>query len=290
MIWVRLIKKRVFLVTAVLTIALFSLYGCKNNTNNTVNKGNSAKIEITVFAAKSLNNVLDDIIKKYKENHENVEFITNYDSSGTLMSQIEEGAVCDLFFSAAKKQMDMLEEEKLIVSDSRKDIVKNNVCVVTFKGSDTKVTGIYDLHLAKSLAIADGSVPVGKYTRQALVNIGIISETDDVSKISTQEISSALNGVEINECANVGAVASSVAEGANEVGTVYYSDTFGYDDKLEIIEKVETDLTGNVIYPAAVIKNSEASDEQVKCTKEFLEYLTGDEAKKIFESYKFITD
>lgn len=290
MIWVRLIKKRVFLVTAVLITALFLLCGCKNSLKDTVNDSVSSRVEITIFAAKSLNNALDDIIEKYKESHENVEFVANYDSSGTLTAQIEEGATCDLFFSAAEKQMDMLEEEELIVSDSRKDIVKNNVCVVTFKGSDTKVTGIYDLHLAKSLAIADGSVPVGKYTRQALVNIGIISETDDVSKISTQEISSALNGVEINECANVGAVASSVAEGANEVGTVYYSDTFGYDDNLEIIEIVETELTGDVIYPTAVIKNSEASDEQIKCTEEFLEYLTGDEAKEIFESYKFITD
>lgn len=104
MIWVRLIKKRVFLVTAVLTIALFSLCGCKNNTNNTVNKGNSAKIEITVFAAKSLNNALDDIIEKYKECHENIDFIVNYDSSGTLTAQIEEGATCDLFFSAADRK------------------------------------------------------------------------------------------------------------------------------------------------------------------------------------------
>lgn len=290
MIWVRLIKKRVFLVTAVLTAALFSLCGCKNNTNNTVNKGNSAKIEITVFAAKSLNNALDDIIEKYKESHENVEFIANYDGSGTLTAQIEEGATCDLFFSAAEKQMDMLEEDNLIISDTRKDIVKNKVCIVTKKGGNTKVTCINNLYLAENLAIADGSVPVGKYTRQALVNAGVLSETDDVSKITTQEISNALNNVEINECANVGAVASSVLEGINEVGTVYYSDTFNYGDQLEIIEMLETDLTGDVIYPAAIIKNSEATKEQIKCTEEFLEYLVGDEAKEIFESYKFITD
>lgn len=245
-------------------------------------------IEITIFAAKSLNHALDDIIEKYLKNHKGVRFITNYDSSGTLMAQIEEGALCDIFFSAAAKQMDELESQQLLIDGTRNDIVKNQLCVVTYKGSDTKVTGICDLNLAENLAIADGTVPVGKYTRQALVNSGILSEIEDVSKITTTEISKALDGVEINECVNVGAVAMAISEGVNEVGTVYYSDTFSYDDKIEIIELVDEKLTGNVTYPAALVKNKEASDTQMQCAKDFLEYLTSDDAIEVFDEYKFL--
>lgn len=84
-----------------------------------------------------------------------------------------------------------------------------------------------------------------------MVNAGMLEKADDVSKISTTDISEALGGVEINECANVGVVTSAVAEGSNEVGTVYYSDTYGLEDRLEILEKIPYDLTGDVIYPVA---------------------------------------
>ena len=173
---------------------------------------------------------------------------------------------------------------------TRHNVVNNQVCVVTYKGSNTAVTGLEDLSKAGSLALADGSVPVGKYTRQALVNAGILNEAEDVSKITTQEVSEALGGIEINECANVGAVTSAVVEAANEAGTVYYSDTYGYEDKLEILEKVPYDLTGNVIYPIAQVVNKEADELQQQAAKEFVEYLVSDEAKAVFDKYYFDTD
>ena len=143
---------------------------------------------------------------------------------------------------------------------------------------------------ASSIALADGSVPVGKYTRQAMVNAGMLEKADDVSKISTTDISEALGGVEINECANVGAVTSAVAEGSNEVGTVYYSDTYGYEDDLNILQTVSYDLTGNVIYPIAQVKNDEASDAEVSEAKDFIDFVTSDKAKTIFQKYYFDTD
>ena len=128
---------------------------------------------VTIFAAKSLNGVVDELIAMYNEEQPNVEVVTSYDSSGTLMEQIEQGAACDLFFSAAQKQMDQLEGDELVVDGTRANVVNNQVCVVTYKGSNTKVTGLEDIDKAESFALADGSVPVGKYTRQAMVNAGM---------------------------------------------------------------------------------------------------------------------
>ena len=245
---------------------------------------------VTIFAAKSLNGVVDELIAMYNEEQPNVEVVASYDSSGTLMEQIEQGAACDLFFSAAQKQMDQLEGDELVVDGTRANVVNNQVCVVTYKGSDTKVTGLEDIDKAESFALADGSVPVGKYTRQAMVNAGMLDKVDDVSAITTQEVSDALGGIEINECANVGAVTAAVSEGSNEVGTVYKSDTYGLEDKLEILQIVGYDLTGDVIYPVAQIKNDEADDLESEAALDFLHFLTSDKAKEVYEKYLFDTD
>ena len=138
--------------------------------------------------------------------------------------------------------------------------------------------------------MADGSVPVGKYTRQAMVNAGMLDAVDDVSTIPTDVISLALDGVEINECGNVSAVKTQVAEGSNEVGTVYYSDTYGYEDQIKILQTVSYDLTGNVIYPICRVENKEADDAKKKAADDFLAYVTSDDAKKIFDSYYFDTN
>ena len=245
---------------------------------------------VTVFAAKSLNSVMETLISEYNKTQPNVKLVGSYDSSGTLMTQIEEGASCDVFFSAAAKQMEQLEEENLLVEGTRHNIVNNQVCVVTYEGSNTEVTGLEDLNKASSIALADGSVPVGKYTREALVNAGILEKADDVSAITTQQVSEALGGVEINECANVGAVTSAVAEGSNEVGTVYYSDTYGLEDRLKVLQVVPYDLTGNVIYPATQVVNKEADETEQAAAKDFVEFLTSDEAAAIFRNYYFDTE
>ncbi len=246
---------------------------------------------VTVFAAKSLNTVMEELIAEYNKTQPNVSIVGSYDSSGTLMTQIEEGAACDVFFSAAQKQMDQLQDEDgLAVDGTRHNVVNNQVCVVTWKGSGTEVTGLSDIGKAKSIALADGSVPVGKYTRQAMVNAGMLDKVDDVSQITTSEIQEALGGVEINECANVGAVTAAVAEVSNEVGTVYYSDTYGFEDRLQILEVVPYELTGNVIYPVAQIINKEADELEQSAAEDFINFLTSDDAKTIFQKYYFDTD
>jgi molybdate transport system substrate-binding protein len=246
---------------------------------------------IHVFAAASLNKVLDELIADYNKTQPDVKVQASYDSSGTLLTQIEEGAACDVFFSAAQKQMDQLQDkDKMVVEGTRHNVVNNQVCVVTQKDSKTKVTGLKTLKDAKSIALADGSVPVGKYTRQALVNAGILKKADDVSAITTEQVSKALDGVEINECKNVSAVTSAVAEGSNEVGTVYKSDTYGLEDKLKILEVVSYDLTGDVIYPIAQVQNKEADEAESSAAADFVKYVSSDQAKKVFRKYYFDTD
>ena len=243
-----------------------------------------ATTEIQVFIAASLNDVMNVLAENFTKANPDVKVTFNADSSGTLLQQIEEG------FSAAQKQMNTLEEDGLVVDGTRVNVVNNQVCVITYKNSGTTVTGLADLGNASSIALADGSVPVGKYTRQALVNMEMLPNVEDVSTITTAEISEALGGVEISEQSNVSKVRTAVIEGSCEVGTVYYSDTFGYTDQLDILEMVPYTLTGDVIYPVCMVQNNEADDAETTAAKAFYEYILSDEAKAIFDEYQFDTN
>ena len=298
-------KKRVIAVIAVLALSV-AMFGCKAGSDTGNGKkqreesagdmGTEGKAtaeeetEIQVFIAASLNTVMTELAKEYQKDHPNVKIIYNADSSGTLLTQIEEGYECDLFFSAAQKQMDVLEADGFLVDGTRSDVVNNQVVVITLKDSKTKVKGLANLQDAESIALAGGSVPVGKYTRQALVNMGIIHTSNDPDSITAQEISEAFGGVEISEQDNVSKVLMAVAEGSWEVGTTYYSDIYGYEDDIKILEKVSSDLTGDVIYPIAQIVNKEADKKQTEAAEDFMDFLLSDEAAKVFESYYFDTD
>ena len=252
--------------------------------------GEAEETEIQVFIAASLNTVMTELAEMYNEEHPEVTITYNPDSSGTLLTQIQEGYECDIFFSAAQKQMDDLEADGLMVEGTRANVVNNQVVVVSLKDSGTKVTGLENLNEAESIALAGGSVPVGRYTRQALINLGTLPETDDPASITIEEVSEALGGVEISEQDNVSKVLTAVVEGSCEVGTTYYSDTYGYEDDLDILQTVSYDLTGDVIYPIARVVNEEADDAQTAAAEDFLKFILSDEAKAVFESYYFDTN
>lgn len=273
-------------------VMIVSLAACGGNKKTEEKAADDSKkeTEIQVFIAASLNTVMTELAKEYNEDHPEVKITFNADSSGTLLTQIEEGYECDLFFSAAQKQMDQLEADRLVVDGTRANVLNNQVVVISLKDSGTKVTGFENLKDAKSIALAGGSVPVGKYTRQALVNLGTLKTDGKVDAITTAQVSQALGGVEISEEDNVSKVLTAVAEGSCEVGTTYYSDTYGYEDKLDILQTVSYDLTGNVIYPICRVENKEADDAKKKAADDFLAYVTSDDAKKIFDSYYFDTN
>lgn len=285
-------KKNIAIMLSALMIV--SLAGCASKGGSMDNSdkndtSSNEKVEVQVFIAASLNTVMNDLAQRYEREHSNVKIVYNADSSGTLMTQIREGYECDIFFSAAQKQMNELEADGLVIDGTRQNVVNNQVVVVTLKDSGTKVTGLSDIAKAESIALAGGSVPVGKYTRLAMMNQGLLPQREDPSTFTTEEVSEALNGVEISEQDNVSKVLIAVLEGSCEVGTTYYSDTFGYGDELEILEKVSYELTGNVIYPIAQIVNEEADASQKKAAEEFLKFVKSNEAKEVFESYYFDT-
>ena len=249
-----------------------------------------AAAEIQVFIAASLENAFKDLIALHHETQPNVTVTYNADSSGTLLTQIEEGYECDIFFSAATKQMKSLEEDGLVMDGTRVDLLRNEVVLITWKGSGTKVTGIENIADAASIALADGSVPVGKYTRVALQNLGALDKDADPSGISTEDVSAALGGVEINECGNVSKVKEAVKEGSNEVGTVYYSDAYSVRDDVDIIQHLSTDLTGTIVYPMCRVTNAEADAAQTAAADDFFAFLQTPEAMAIFEEYMFVSN
>ena len=287
-------RKRI-LAALLAGVMVFSLAACSSggSSSQTADNGDSQEAEeteIQVFIAASLNTVMTELAEMYHEEHPEVKITYNPDSSGTLLTQIQEGYECDIFFSAAQEQMDDLEADGLVAEGTRANVVNNQVVVVTLKDSGTSVTGLENIGDAESIALAGGSVPVGRYTRQALINLGMLPETDDPASITTEQVSEALGGVEISEQDNVSKVLTAVVEGSCEVGTTYYSDTYGYEEDLDILQTVSYDLTGNVIYPIARVVNEEADEAQSAAADDFLAFILSDEAEAVFESYYFDTD
>ena len=231
------------------------------------------KGEVYAFIAASLNNAMGEIQKDFNETYPDVEILFNADSSGTLQTQIEEGARCDIFFSAATKQMDALVDEGLAQKDSVVDLLENKVVLIKPKDGETKVTGFENITDAANLALAGESVPVGQYSREIFENLGIMDE---------------VNQMEINEGKNVTDVLASVSERSNEVGIVYATDAASVADSVDIIaEAPEGSLETPVLYPVGLVEDKEASEDDTAAAEAFLDYLQSDEAIAVFEKYGF---
>lgn len=229
--------------------------------------------DLYVFIAASLKNTMETVKESYEKQHPGVTVIYNSDSSGTLKTQIEEGARCDVFFSAATKQMDELKESGYVIDGSVHNLLMNQVVLIKPKGGNTTVTGFDNITQAANLALAGEDVPVGQYARKMFTNMGIL---DSVMKM------------EINEGANVTAVLTAVAEGSNEVGIVYATDAASMADKVVIIAKADKSLIDPAIYPVGLIEDKEASEEEKKAAADFLKYLTEDqEVQTLFSDAGF---
>lgn len=231
------------------------------------------KGEVYAFIAASLSNSMEEIQKDFNELYPNVTIYYSADSSGTLQTQIEEGARCDLFFSAADKQMDALTEEKLTKEDTVADLLENKVVLIKPTDGETKVTGFENVTDAENMALAGEDVPVGQYSREIFINLGIMDK---------------VNEMEINECKNVTDVLAAVSEGSNEIGVVYATDAASVADKVEILAEAPADsLQTPVLYPVGLIEDKEASEDDTKAAEAFLDYVESDAAIKVFEDYGF---
>lgn len=283
-------KKVLALLIALAMVFAFTACGGNKSEEGGDTADKTETVTVNVFAAASLSNVMAEFEKSFEEANPGVDIVVNADSSGTLLTQIQEGAPCDVFFSAAQKQMDELEEAKMVVDGTRTNVVNNQLVVITQPDSGTEVTGLADIAKAKSIALADGSVPVGKYTRVAMINLGLLNEVEDPATITTADISEQLGGVEISEQGNVSKVLSAVEEASSEVGTTYLSDTVGHEDGVKIIETVSNEVSGDIIYPVAGIVNKDATEAETAAAADFIAFITNDAAKELYQKYGFDTD
>lgn len=273
-------KKALSLLLA-LTMALF-LTACggteANESQDTTDEAEtqdtaetSEPVELYVFAAASLTETLDEIIENYKTVDPNVTITPTYDSSGTLLTQIQEGADCDLFLSAGASQMDTLEEDSGVLAGSRLDLLENKVALAVPEGNPKGIESFDQLaELLKSgdvrLAIGNSDVPVGQYTLKIFTYYGI-----DESAIADC----------LTYGSNVKEVTTQVSEAAVDCGIIYATDAFSAG--LTTVDGATAEMCGQVIYPAAVVASSQHPDE----AQAFLDYLTTPDAGAVFESVGF---
>ena len=228
------------------------------------------KVTLTVFAAASMQATMEQIAARYTEAKSDLKILYNFDSSGTLKTQIEEGAECDLFISAAKKQMNALEKAGLIDTATRVNLLENKVALVVPEGNPANIHSYEDLGTDKLRAIALGNadVPVGAYSQEILTNMGLWDKLNAESKITFGS--------------NVTEVAMQVREGAVDCGIVYATDAATH--KLTVVaEPPAGTLKTPVVYPAAVLAHS----AHAAGARAFLNYLRSPEAREIFASVGF---
>lgn len=245
------------------------------------------KIEIQVFIDSDLEYVMNQLAKTYESAHPDVSINYNVDHSATLFTQIQEGTACDLYFTGIESQMESLKSSGLMASDAYANVAGDNLVVIKKKGSSLAVSNLEEFADAGSIALAGGNLPLGVYTRRAMVVCGMIMETDDLSTITAQEISEQLNGVIIQEKDSTDQILASVADGSCEVGCVLYSDLCGYEDSLDVVETLGNDYSGRIAYSIAQIKNDKAGSEETAAATAFMDYVRGQEAAAVFSQCHF---
>lgn len=245
--------------------------------------GSTKEKEFTVFAAASMTETLTEIGARYEKEHPGVRLVFNFDSSGTLKTQIQEGADCDLFISAGQKQMDQIdinadpevnrENLDLVLEGTRTNILENKVtlCVSEEKKSEIKTFDQWAARMKEGnilMAMGNSDVPVGQYTQKILAYYGL-----DEEALKNEGL--------ISYGSNVKEVTTQILEGSVDCGIIYCTDAISAG--LQIQDYAEEEMCGQVIYPAAVIKTSENAEE----AKAFLDYLRTEECMEIFEGTGF---
>ena len=293
--------KKAFALAAVFALA-FSLVGCGGGASSAASPSSAASagsgaasasasqteteaepVELTVFAAASLTETLNQIAEDYKAVAPNVTLTFNFDSSGTLKTQIQEGAVCDVFLSAGQKQMDQLDKTAdasvntegldFVAEGTRVNLLENKVALCVAEGSDASIASFDDLAKALEssdilMAMGNSDVPVGQYTQQILAYYNLDEEA-------------LANAGKITYGSNVKEVTTQITEGSVDCGVVYCTDA--YSAGITPVDYATEEMCGQVIYPAAVLNISQHSEE----AQAFLDYLQTDAAMQVFEEVGF---
>ena len=242
-------------------------------------------VNLTIFAAASMTETLNEIIDMYKTAAPNVTITATYDSSGALETQIEQGAECDLFISAAQKQMNAMDGslkgdttknpngEDLIDTATRVDILENKVVLVVPEGNPAGIQSFQDLSKAKLIALGNSDVPVGSYSLKILSYL----------KLDVKTLESA---GKITYGSNVKEVTTQVDQGAVDCGIIYATDAYSAQaagSKMQVVDTATSEMCGQALYPAAVLKAS----THAEAAKAFLDYLRSSDCSAVFEKVGF---
>lgn len=239
------------------------LAGCSQSREN-------ESSELLLAAAASLKNVYEDeLIPMFQQTYPQIKVRGTYDSSGKLQAQIEGGLEADLFMSAARTQMEALDQQGLIDSQSITDLLENKIVLIVPEGNDQGFQEFADIQLADSIALGDPeSVPAGEYAREALTSLGLWDSIQDKISFGT----------------NVTEVLNQVAAASADAGIVYATDAASMEDQVDVVaEAPEGSLENPVIYPAAVVKTTAHPQE----AQTFLEFLKTPQVMEVFEAYGF---
>lgn len=260
-------KMKKISVISLLVMSFMLLVSCGQAT--TTPASSTEPVALTVSAAASMTEAMKDIKTAYEAANPNVTITYNFGSSGSLQTQIEQGADADVFASAAQNKMNALQEKGLILEDTRKDFLENKVVLIVPKDSTAGITSFDDLATDKVKQIGLGepdSVPVGQYSKQILTSLNLFDAIE--SKL--------IFGKDVKE------VLTWVETGNVDAGMVYSTDA-NVSDKVTVIAAAPDGTHDPICYPAAVIKDS----KNVDAAKAFVNYLYSSDAKTIFEKYGF---
>lgn len=248
--------------------AFLIVVGCSQGTPPNPSATSPESVEITVSAAASLQDAMKAIAPLYTQEQANVIITYNFGSSGSLQQQIEQGAPVDVFLSAAQKQMNALQEKDLLLTDTRKDLLKNSIVLVTPKDK-SDISNFEGLTTDKVSKIAIGdpkSVPAGQYGKEVLTSLNLYKPIQ--SKLVFAK--------------DVRQVLSYVETGNVEAGLVYATDA-NVSDNIKIVATAPETSHSPIIYPVAVLKESKHPDS----AKKFVQFLSTETAKTVFHNYGF---
>lgn len=261
-------KRRVFSLIGWMVSAFLLVVGCSQGTPQNPSAPSPESVELTVSAAASLQDAMKAIAPLYTQQQANITIIYNFGSSGSLQQQIEQGAPVDIFLSAAPKQMNALQQKDLLLTDTRQDLLKNSIVLVTPK-DNTDISDFQALNTNQVSKLAIGnpdSVPAGQYGKEVLTSLQLYKPLQ-AKLIFAKDVRQVLAYVET---------------GNVDAGLVYATDA-KVSDNIKVVATAPETSHSPIIYPVAVLNESKHPDS----AKAFVQFLTTEPAKAVFKTYGF---